>query len=326
MGETIRWGVIGTGSICRKFAEGLTSAAGAELVAVGSRAADTAEAFGEKFGVARRHASYEALAADGEVDAVYIGTPHPFHKANAILCLTAGKAVLCEKPFAINAGEAAEAIETARREKVFLMEAMWSRFLPATVRTRELIADGAIGEVRMLIADFAFRAGWNPQSRLLDPALGGGGLLDVGVYTVSLASMLLGTPVDVASAAHLGETGVDEQAGMVLRYAGGQLAVLACGVRIGTEHEAMICGTEGRIRLHKPWWRGQKMTVIRGGDEEVIEAPFEGNGYNYEAEEVGRCLQAGKTESDVMPLDETLAIIKTLDKMRAQWGLKYPME
>src|SRR5215216_7626821 len=189
-----RWGILGTGNIASQFARGLVALDDAELVAVGSRTAESAEAFGERFSAPRRHASYAALASDPDVDAIYIATPHPLHHDNTIMGLEAGKAVLCEKPFAINAGQAQAMIATARERGVFLMEAMWTRFLPHMVRLRELLAAGAIGEVRMLQADFGFRTSFNPQSRLFDPALGGGALLDVGVYTISFAQMILGEP------------------------------------------------------------------------------------------------------------------------------------
>jgi len=328
MAEKIRWGILGCGNIARKFAEGLSAVGDAELAAVGSRTQAKAQAFADKFGAARAHDSYEALVADGEVDVVYVATPHALHKDNSILCLEAGKAVLCEKPFTINTVQARQVIDLARKKGLFLMEAMWTRFLPCLARVRQLLADGTIGEVRMIAADFGFRAGVNPESRLFNPALGGGALLDVGVYTVSLASMVFGDePGDVATLAELGATGVDEQSAFVLKYPGGRLASLLTAVRTLTPMEATIMGTEGHIRLHTAWWRGSKMTLsVQGRDEQLIELPPEGNGYNYEAQEVGRCLRAGRTESEVMPLDETLAVMRTLDRIRAEWGLTYPME
>ena len=327
MSDKLRWGILGTGSIARKFAEGLTSADGAELTAIGSRKQETADAFGDEFDIPHRHASYQALADDADVDAIYVATPHTLHSENSILCLEAGKAVLCEKPFAINAEQARQTVDVARGRGVFLMEAMWTRFFPLMSWLRGLLADGAIGEVRMVAADFGFRADFNPDSRLLNPDLGGGGLLDVGVYTVSLASMVLGKPSRIASLADIGRTGVDEQAAMVFGYDGGQLSVLYTAVRTSTPHEAVILGTDGQIRLPTAWWRPQRMTLIRSGQEpeEVVMEP-EGNGYNYEAVEVARCLDEGKTESDVMPLDESIEIMETMDQVRAQWGLKYPME
>ncbi|MHC4716050.1 MAG: Gfo/Idh/MocA family protein [Planctomycetota bacterium] len=327
MAETIRWGILGPGAIARKFAEGLKSVDDAELAAVGSRTQANADRFGAEFGAARCHGSYEALAADDEVDAIYVATPHPMHKDNAILCLRAGKAVLCEKPLTINAAEAEEMVAAAREAGVFLMEAMWTRFLPYVVKLRELLGQGAIGEVRMMAADFGFRAGFDPSSRLFDPHLGGGALLDVGVYPISLASMILGEPEEVAGLAELGQSGVDEQSAFVLKSPGGRLAVLYTAVRTKTPMEATIMGTEGHVRLHSPWWRGRTLTLFpAGGQEQEFDLPHEGNGYNYEAVEVCECLRAGKTASDIMPLAESVSVMKTLDRIRAQWGLKYPME
>jgi len=327
MAHKTRWGIIGAGTIARKFAEGLKSVEGAELVAVGSRSQEKADKWGDEFDVPHRHGSYEALVGDDQVDAVYVATVHTMHKPNSILALEAGKAVLCEKPFTINAAEAEQVIGLAREKGLFLMEAMWTRFLPPIVKLREMLTEGVIGEVRMVLADFGFRCGWEPQGRLLNPQLGGGGLLDIGVYTISLASMILGKPTSVTGLAHIGETGVDEQAGVVLGYEGGRLAVLAATVRTTTPHEATVIGTDGLIRLHQGWFHGSRMTLTQTGKEpRDIDVPQVGNGFNYEAEEVARCLAEGKTESEHMPLDESLAIMKTMDRLRAQWGLKYPME
>ncbi|NJN97826.1 MAG: Gfo/Idh/MocA family oxidoreductase [Anaerolineales bacterium] len=327
MMDKIRWGILGTGAIAHKFATGLKAASGAELAAVGSRAQATADQFGDTFGVPRRYASYEALAGDPEVDVIYVSTPHPLHKDNTLLCLEAGKAVLCEKPFALNAAETEAMINLARQKKLFLMEAMWTRFLPAVIKVRQLIADDVIGEVRMLMADLGFRAEFDPTGRLFDPALGGGALLDVGIYPVSFASMIFGTPAKVTSLAHLGATGVDEQSAMLLSYAGGQLSILAAAVRVDIPSEAIIMGTKGQIRVHAPIYCPVRLTLSRPEQgEEIIDLPLEGNGYNYQALEVMNCLRNGWLESATMPLDETLAIMRTMDEIRAPWGLKYPTE
>jgi predicted dehydrogenase len=327
MKDKIRWGILSTGWIAKKFAEGLSVLPDAEIVAVGSRAQETADVFGDEFDVPHRHASYEALAEDPDVDVVYIGTPHPFHKGNSLLCLEAGKAVLCEKPFTINAGEAQQVIALAREKGLFLMEAMWARYIPIIVKLRELLAEGTIGEVRMLTADLGFRPEFDPRSRLFDPQLGGGALLDVGIYPISFASMVLGTPSRIASMATMGQTGVDEQAGIVFGYDEGQLAVLHTGLQANTSIEATVMGTQGKICVHSPWYYGTALTLsIEGREDEVIELHYEGNGYNFEAAEVMRCLREGKLESKVMPLDETLTIMQTLDAIRAQWDFKYPME
>lgn len=327
MTTKFRWGILAPGTIARKFVTGVQALADHEVTAVGSRDQERADRFGDEFGVRNRHASYEALAADPEVDAIYVASPHPMHKENTLTCLRAGKHVLCEKPFTINAAETQVIINEARQRKLFLMEAMWTRFIPLIVEVRRLVAEGAIGKVRMVTADFGYRAGFRPESRAFDPALGGGGLLDVGVYPISLASMLLGAPDRIATLAELGQTGVDEQSAFILGYPDGQLAVLYTAVRTSTPQDAVIMGETGMIRIHPPFWIPKKMTIsVAGQSPHEVEIPYEANGYNYEAAEVANCVRAGKLESDIMPLDESLAIMQTMDAIRAQWGLKYPME
>ncbi len=326
MTTPFRWGILGAGGIAHKFATGLTVLPDAQLIAVGSRTQQNADQFADQFNIPQRHASYEALANDPEVDAIYVATPHPFHKENSILCLNAGKAVLCEKPFTINTAESEAVIQVAREKKLFLMEAMWTRFLPAIVKAHELIASGAIGEVRMLNADFGFRTSVNEDGRLFNLALGGGALLDVGIYPLSLASSLFGSPTQIVSAADIGTTGVDEQAAMVLKYAEGQLALLSTATRTNTAHEALIYGTDGSIRI-PDWWHAQQVILTTNGKPpQVFDVPHDGNGYGHEAAEVARCVRAGKLESDTMSLDETLAIMRTMDTIRSQWGLRYPSD
>ena len=322
-----RWGILGTGSIARQFVRGLNSVPEAEVLAVGSRSEASAAKFADKRNIPRRHASYQALASDPDVDVVYIATPHPFHAENATLCLEAGKAVLCEKPFCVNAAEAERVVGLAREKGLFLMEGMWTRFFPLMGEVRRLVSEGALGEVRMLNVDFGFRADPDPASRLFAPGLGGGALLDVGVYCVSFASMVLGRPSGSVGISHLGETGVDEQASIGLEHEGGRLANLSIGIRTTTPQEATIIGTEAYARIHAPWWRPESMTISRPGEEdETVEVPVTGNGFGYEAAEVMRCLEAGKTESEIMPLDETVSVLRTMDTIRAAWGLKYPGE
>jgi len=325
--DAIHWGILGTGAIAKKFATALQSLPEARLVAVGSRTKVKADEFGAEYKVPHRHGSYESLVNDAEADAVYVATPHSCHKENALAALTAGKPVLVEKPFTINAIEAESVIKLARTKKLLLMEAMWTRYLPLYAKLRQMLAEGVIGEVRMLTSDFGFKARPDSNRRLFEPALGGGALLDVGVYSVSLASMILGSPSQVTGAAQLGPTGVDEQSAMVLTHRDGQLAVLWCAITVDTPQEASLMGTNGRIRIHAPFWKATTMTLTRQGrKEEELGLPFTGNGYQCEAAEFMSCLRADKLESAVMPLAETVAIMKTLDTLRAQWGLKYPME
>jgi len=327
--DKIRWGILSTGYIAHQFADGLTVLPDAQIAAVGSRNADTAAEFAARYNIPRSYADYEELVRDPDIDVVYIGTPHRFHKENTLLCLSAGKPVLCEKPLAINATDAESVAKAARERKLFLMEAMWSRFLPALVKARQMIEEGVIGEVQIVASDFGFAAPFNQKSRLYDPELGGGALLDVGIYPVSLASLILGPPDRITSMAQFGPTKVDEQSAMIFAYDSGALAVLYATIRCGTYTEATIVGSEGMIRLHAQvgLFRPYKLTLSLSGQEgQVIDVPYEGNGYNYEAAEVMRCLRGGETESQVMPLDESVEIIRTMDKIRAQWGLKYPME
>jgi predicted dehydrogenase len=317
---------LGLGNIANKFAAGLADTPDAYIAAVGSRSQEKADAFGAKVGAKRAYGSYEALVNDPDVDAIYISTPHPPHKENMLLCIEAGKPTLCEKPFTVNAKEAEEAIALARSRKVFLMEAMWTRYFPMMAKIKALIGDGAIGELRMVQAGFGYRTGFDPKSRAFDPWLAGGGLLDVGVYPISLTSWLFGNPTGIAGFAHLGATGVDEQCAIVLNHANGELALLNAAVSTVTPHEAILSGTDGEIRIHDPWWKPTVMTVTRNWQPERMEIPCLGNGYAHEAIEVMECVRAGMLESAVMPLDETLQIMKTMDTLRAQWGMKYPME
>jgi len=323
MRDTIGWGVLGAGRIAGKFATESKLVPGTRLVAVGSRSAEKAEEFARQNGVERAYGSYAELVADPDVDAIYVATLHPQHCEHTLLALEAGKAVLCEKPFAVTGREACQMIERARERKLFLMEAMWARFNPVTVQVRQWIAEGRIGEPRMVTIDFGFRAAWNPESRLLNPALAGGALFDVGVYVLAYASMVFGRPAQIQAVGHIGESGVDEQTAMVLKYAGGQIASLTCAVRTPSPQSARIDGTEGAIEI-PAFWRAPFARLIRPKED-----PVEANGdfgFQYEIAEAVDCLRAGKIESPQMPLDETLAIAETMDEVRRQIGLRYPFE
>lgn len=327
MEKKIRWGILGPGGIAHKFADALKVIRDAEITAVGSRDLQRADAFADTFDVPHRHGNYVQLANNPEVDVVYVATPHPFHKACAMLCLEAGKAVLCEKPLTVDADQAEALIACAREHKQFLMEAMWTRFIPVMVKVREWLADGVIGEPRMLTADFGNRVeltAENMKGRLFALQLAGGAMLDIGVYTVSLASMVFGAPTKITSLAHIGETGVDEQAAVLLGYDAGQIASLSCAITTRTSQDARIFGTKGAIYIPN-FSRATSATLEVLGKEPVqIQIPFTGNGFEYQVLEVIKCLRAGKLESDVMPLDESLSIIQTMDIARAQWGLEYP--
>ena len=324
--KTIHWGIMSTGNIANEFLEGLADLPATKVTAVGSRSLDKANAFADKHAIPNRYGSYEALVQDPDVNVIYIGTPHPFHEENSLLCLNAGKAALCEKPFALNLEQAQTVVKIAREKKLFMMEAVWTVFLPHIVKLREIIETGAIGEVRMLQADFGFRIDFDPGSRLFDPSLGGGSLLDVGLYPLILAQMLFGPATQIKSFAQLGQTGVDEEASLLLRYAKGQTASLISATRLQTPNEAFIMGTEGRIHIPHEWWRPNDLILYKNGQRETVSVDCPLPGHNYEALEVNKCLRADKTESDTMPLDATLSLMQTLDEIRSQWGLRYPGE
>lgn len=326
-GTTIKWGIAGPGGISSQFAKDLAFAQGAELVAVGGRNLEKARKFAEEHGVSRAYGSMEELAQDSEVDIVYIGTLHPIHKENMLTFLRAGKSVLCEKPFTMTAAEAAEAIACAKENGVFLMEAMWTRYLPAIRQVQSWLADGLIGDVRLVKAEFGFDAGWNPEGRLLNPALGGGALLDAGIYPVSFASMVLGEqPKNISSTVRIGETGVDEQFSLLFEYEDGRSASLHGAVRLPMSNEAVIYGTKGHIRVPDFLWTRTATLHVSGQEPVTVNDDRKARGYSYEAEEAMACLREGRKESALMPQAETLGIMRTLDRVRAQWGLRYPFE
>jgi predicted dehydrogenase len=325
--QRVGWGILSTGKIAAGFAEDLRHVPGAALAAVGSRTAEAADGFANRFQIPRRHASYADLVHDPAIDVVYVATPHSLHAEHTRLALEAGKHVLCEKPFTLNARQAAELIALARERRLFLMEAMWMRFLPALVDVRRLLAEGTLGEVRMLSADFGLRFAFNPHGRLFAPELGGGALLDLGVYPVSLAHMVFGRPEIIVSLASLGSTGVDDQSGIVLRYPAGQIAVLHTAMGAATPTEAAIIGTQGRLHLRSPFYRTDDLTLSRPGKRDrKIHHRRKGNGLHYQALAVMESLRQGRLECETMPLSETLAVMETLDAIRAPWGLCYPGE
>jgi dihydrodiol dehydrogenase / D-xylose 1-dehydrogenase (NADP) len=325
--EKIRLGILGTGNMARQFAAALHHAGNIELIAAGSRRQESAERFAREFGLRKFHAGYEELAADRDIDLVYVATPHSCHLSNTLMCLDAGKAVICEKPFAINANEAAAMIAKAREKKLFLMEAMWTRYIPAVVRLRELLAEDAIGEVQLMIAGGAFMPDFTPEAYLFRPELGGGVLLDAGVYLVSMASMVFGAPGKILAAGCIGERGIDEHDALLLQHDGGALASLYVSLRARSSPDMTLLGDGGKIYLHAPVFAPRMLTLgVHGKGEEVLNFPFAGNGYQFQAIEAAKCILAGRTESVSMPLDETLGIMRTLDEVRNQLGVKYPME
>lgn len=324
-GMTVRWGILATGTIAARFTEDLRLVPDAEVVAVGSRTAVAAQAFAERYGVPRAHGSWADLAADPDVDVVYVATVHPAHYRAALTCIEAGKAVLVEKPLTLDVPTAERLLAAARARGVFAMEAMWTRCLPAIRRVAGLIADGAIGEVATVHAEFGLAGPFEPTHRLRDPAQGGGALLDLGIYPVALANLVLGPPTTIQATARLTAEGVDAHTGLLLGHPSGAIAALTCGITGATRNAASITGSDGRIDLPGPFHCPKRFTLHRrGADPEEIHAPFEGWGYHLEAAEVGRCLRAGLVESPLVPHAATLEVLAVLDAARAQLGVSYP--
>lgn len=327
MSKTIRWGIMGTGRIAGEFAEGLRHAPGCTLAAVASRRAETAESFAQRHQVPSAHSSYEALVNEPEVDAIYIATPHSMHCENTLLCLDGSKHVLCEKPFAINAAEVETMIHRAREKQCFLMEAMWMRFIPVIQKAIQWVQDGVIGEVQMVQADFGFRVPFQAEGRLFNPQLAGGALLDVGIYPIAFASLFLGNAQEIVSLPTMGATGVDEQSAYIMKYSSGALFVGSSAIRTHTSQSAWIYGTRGRIHFPNQFWKSQSFEChIDGKESQTVSLPYEGNGYQFEAMEVNHCLRSGLVESLIMPHAQSLALMQTMDAIRGQWGMRYPME
>jgi predicted dehydrogenase len=318
MSEPLRWGVIGAGGIAAVFAADLELTDSGRVVAVGSRELARAEAFAERFGAPNAHGSYEALVADPDVDAVYVATPHPMHHADAELALRAGKPVLLEKPFTVTAAEARGLVALARERGLFLMEAMWTRFLPHVERIRELLAEGALGEIVTVMADHGQWFPENREHRLFAPELAGGALLDLGVYPVAFASMVLGAPIEIQSMITPAFTGVDGQTSMLLRYSSGAHAVLTCTLAAKSPTRATIVGTRARIEVEGDFYTPTRMTLTsREGEQVSFDGRREGRGLRFEADEVARCLREGLLESPLMPLDESISIMETMETVLA---------
>lgn len=325
MTDKIKWGILSTGHISNKFAEALKILPQAELAAVASRNISSAKSFAKKHNVPIAYGSYEELAEDPTIDVIYIGTPHSFHLKNSVMCMRQGKSVLCEKALTINAIEAIEMVKVAREENVFLMEAMIPRHVPLLKKVLKWIDDGKIGEVRMVKASRCARGIFSPGARQLNPDLGGGSLLDVGVYVISFASQIFRKPpIEVVGLGHIGDWGSDEQGVAVLKYNNGEIADLSFALRTKAVNEAYILGTTGYIKIDDVFAVPHKATCYNDDKiTDVIEESIIGNALNYEAEEVMRCLNKGLKESPYMPLDESIEIMEVMDKIRKPWGLTY---
>ncbi|MEU6216321.1 Gfo/Idh/MocA family oxidoreductase [Streptomyces sp. NPDC047022] len=326
----MRWGILATGGIAAAFAADLVDLPDAEIVAVASRGEESAKAFAERFGIPRAYGEWGALAEDEDVDVVYVAAPHSAHRAAAGMCLEAGRNVLCEKAFTLNARQALELVALAGERGAFLMEAMWMYCHPLIRRLKALVDDGAIGEVRSVQADFGLAGPFPPSHRLRDPALGGGALLDLGVYPVSFAHLLLGEPSDITARAVLSEQGVDLQTGALLSWESGALATVHCSIHGGTPVAASVTGSRGRIDIPDGFYCPDRFVLHRDGraTEEFRADPADGprTSLKHEAAEVMRALRAGETESPLVPLAGTLAVMRTLDAIRDRIGVRYPGE
>ncbi|HKK73872.1 MAG TPA: Gfo/Idh/MocA family oxidoreductase [Saprospiraceae bacterium] len=325
MENKINWGIIGPGRIAHKFAKDLAKLPDAKLFAVASRSLDRAQEFARQYEAPHAFGSYEEIVNCEGLDVVYIATPHTGHYENTLLCLRHQIAVLCEKPMAVNPRQVQAMILEAREQDTFLMEAIWTRFIPTHRKMWELIEQGAIGEVLSVKADFGFKPNYNPDSRLFNKDLAGGALLDIGIYPVFLAMNVLGKPDDIHAFAHLGETGVDEEVGILFKYDSGQMAHLHSTIRSETKSEAFIYGEKGTIYLHSRWHEPSSMSLLLPGEApRYFNFEYDVIGYSYEAAEVMACLQAGKKESEALPLSFSEDLMEVLFSIRHQVGLKYP--
>lgn len=320
------WGILGPGGIARAFAKDLTLLEGHTVGAVGSRSLSNAQSFADVFG-GTAYGSYEELINDSTIDAIYVATPHPAHHDNVISALDAGKAVLCEKPFAVNAKQAQAMVDAASRNKVALMEAMWARFLPHYAQVREIIASDVLGPIISIHADHGQRLADQNISRLIEPQLAGGALLDLGIYPISFAHMILGNPVAINSSAVMTDKGVDAQSSMIFTYENGAQAVLTTTMIEQTPCRAVVAGLNGWLEIDRTFYNPASMRVVLN-DESVTEYPntYSGHGLREQAESFKQLVQSGKLQSDILSWKDTVDIMKSMDTVREQIGLKYPFE
>lgn len=327
MTDSIRWGILGTGWVAATFARDL-ALHGFSLQAVGSRNQQRADAFAADFEIATAYSSYEELAQDADVDIVYIATPHPFHAENAMLALNAGKHVLVEKPFTLNAREARDVVDLGAEKALLVLEAMWTRFLPHMKRIREILQAGTLGEIRSLIVDNCQHLSKDPAHRINALDLGGGALLDLGIYPISFAAQIFGTPNTIVSSASFKESGADSQVATISRYADGELSTTLSSTVTTGPNTASILGTKGRIDIDSVWFTPTTFRVYNA-ENEVIEtyaSEVTGRGMQFQALEAEHLIQAGRIASEILSPEETVSIMKTLDRIREQIGLRYPNE
>lgn len=325
MSKIIRWGILGTGGIAHKFAEGLKHVSNAELVAIGSRNYEQAQKFGQQYNAKQFYGSYEELAASKDVDVIYIATPHVYHCANTLLCLENNKAVLCEKPFAMDSEEVAQMISKAKEKGLFLMEALWTRFMPSFLKVQELLKNNAIGEIIQIKSDFSFHAPYDLSNRFFNKALGGGTLLDIGIYPVFLITTLFGKPDKIQSMAHIGKSGVDESIAVNFYYKNGTIASMHSTFLAHTATETEIYGTKGYIKLPRMWFFTNEVILGSYADNSSQTFKFEypSMGYEFEAQEVTNCLLQGKLESELFSLQDSIALMEILDEIRRQNNMSY---
>jgi predicted dehydrogenase len=324
MHAKLNWGIIGLGKIARIFASDLLLSEHSKLLGVASRDISRAQSFVKEFKANKYFGNYRELANDTEIDIVYIATPHVFHYEHTMMCLKAGKHVLCEKAFGMNEQQVREMTEEAQKRNLFLMEAFWTRFIPATQKALELIEQNKIGQVRQIRADFGFVGDTNPEKRIFNKKLGGGSLLDVGIYPVYLSLLLLGVPQKITAVAELTSSGVDSFMAAIFDYQNGEKAVLESSIEVKTPTEAYIFGQDGYIKMHSRFHHCEKISIhLQDGIVETIQLKYTGNGYFHEIAEVEECLFAGKSESSKMPLSVSLHLIQTLDRIRKEIKLKY---
>jgi len=325
MATTIQWGILGLGNIANKFAQDLVKVKGAALHAVGSRDKNKAQQFANTYNAKVCYSSYEELAADPKIQIIYIATPHSLHYENTMMCLNAGKSVLCEKPIGLNSEQAGEMMTLAREKNLFLMEGIWTRFIPATQKVLDLLKEGAIGDIFYIKSDFGFRVTAPPESRLLDPKLGGGALLDIGIYPLYLSLLLLGEPEHLKAEGILDSNGIDLYCAVMGSFKNGVKAVMESSFISNTPTEAFIYGTSGFIHMKSQFHNCREIEVYHNDTKtsKVYSLPITGHGYFHEIMHVQNCLNQGKTESDLLPLGMSLSLSQNLDRIKNLISLKY---
>lgn len=324
MKKNYRWGILGAGRIAEKFCEALCFVEGSEVYAVASHTIDKAKAYATKYNATRFYNNYIDLVKDENVDIIYIATPHAFHYEQTMLCLQHKKAVLCEKPMSLTQQQTAEMIAVATQNKLFLMEAMWTGCMPFIEKILSLIKEDVIGEPQYVAADFGFLAPADPDGRLFNKVLGGGSVMDIGIYPIFLATLILGEPTIIQTASKLTVTGVDEYANVVLQYAKGQTAHVLSTINLNTAIEAEIIGTKGRIKIDSPWFKATDFSLhLNDGTTQHFSMPHLCNGFEHEIKEVMHCLDNGLLQSNKIPHQLTLSVSKIMEEVLRQAGVFY---